>query len=135
MDVVPQVFLRVQTFCVRWGENIRQELLDYSIRRNIKSYEQAVVTSSTLPVLSKQARGAKHLLPEEINEKAVAIIKNMLSAGTVVNYDITISIAKGIVCANDRTLIKEIGGYIYLTTSPMGKSWSNDVEITLTQRI
>ena len=33
------------------------------------------------------------------------------------NYDITISIAQCIVCVNNRTLLKENGGFIDLTTS------------------
>ena len=42
--------------------------------------------------------------------------KNIHSAETVVNYDITIFIANGIVCENERTFIKENCGYIDLTT-------------------
>ena len=33
------------------------------------------------------------------------------------SYDSTISIAKGLILANDRTLLKENGGNIHLTTS------------------
>ena len=45
------------------------------------------------------------------------MIKNMRSEGTVVSYDNTISIAKCLILANDRTLLKENGGNIDLTTS------------------
>ena len=57
------------------------------------------------------------MLSEEIDKKVIAMIKNMHSAGTVVSYDITISIAKGLILANDRTLLKENGRNIDLTTS------------------
>ena len=62
-------------------------------------------------------RGAKPLLPEDIDAKVIAMIKNRRSAGSGVSYDITISIARGIICANDRTLLKENGGVIDLTTT------------------
>ena len=57
------------------------------------------------------------MLPEEIDKKVIAMIKNMRSAVTVVSYDITISIAKGLILANDRTLLKANGGNIDLTIS------------------
>ena len=43
--------------------------------------------------------------------------KNMRSAETVVSYDITIFIAKGLILSNDRSFLKENGGNIDLTTS------------------
>ena len=85
----------------------------------IKTYKEAAVNTpmQTLSQLPKKVKGAKTLLPEEIDKKVIAMIKNMHSAGTVVSYDITISIAKGLILANDRTLLKENGGNIDLTTS------------------
>ena len=57
------------------------------------------------------------------------MIKNMRSEGTVVSYDNTISIAKGLILANDRTLLKENGGNIDLTTSwAHSKGHCNDQE-------
>ena len=79
-------------------------------------YKQAVVTMPT-STLTQEAGGTKLMLPEELNEKDIAMIKNMHSAGAVAKYEITISIAKVIVCASDRTLLKENGSYIDLTAS------------------
>ena len=83
----------------------------------IQSYKQAADSSyqSNIESLPKRPRGAKTMLPEELDEKVIAMIKNMRSAGSVISYDITIAIARGIVLANDRTLLKENGGYIDLT--------------------
>ena len=60
-----------------------------------------------LEKLPRKHRGAKTLLPENINEKVMAMIKSMRVAGCVVNYNIAISIAKGIVLANNRPLLKK----------------------------
>ena len=60
-----------------------------------------------LEKLPRKHRGAKTFLPDNINERVIAVIKNMRAAGCVVNYKIAISIVKGIVLANDRPLLKE----------------------------
>ena len=90
----------------------------------IKTYKKAAVDTPKQALSQllnsergRSKRGAKTLLLEEIDKKVIAVIKNMRSAGTVVSYDITISIAKGLILANDRTLLKESGGNIDLTTS------------------
>ena len=42
--------------------------------------------------------------------KVTNLVKEMQSTGAAMSYSIVIGIAKGIVCANDRTLFKENGG-------------------------
>ena len=42
------------------------------------------------------------------------MIKKMRESGSVINYNIMIAIAMGIIKANDRTLLKEYGGAIDL---------------------
>ena len=54
------------------------------------------------------------MLPAEIDSKVMEMVSGMRIAGAVVNYNILIAIAKGIVIANDRTLLAEHGGPIQL---------------------
>ena len=89
-----------------------------TVRGIIKSYNKnKVETSEGGPSLPKKSRGAKTLLPKDIDDKVIAMIKSMREAATGVTYDMTISIARGIVCANDRTLLKDNGGNIDLSIS------------------
>lgn len=60
-------------------------------------------------------RGRRTLLPAEIDAKVMEVARNLRLNGAVVNYNVLISIAKGIVSANDRTLLKENGGDIILS--------------------
>ena len=82
-----------------------------TVRGFIKSYKERK-GGSELNELPRKQRGAKTLLPENIDEKVIAMIKSMRAAGCIVNYNIAISIAKGIVLANDRSLLKENGGIL-----------------------
>lgn len=101
----------------KWGiaHGIRPAARKYSVpestvRGLVKSYNKERKERTELEQLPRKHRGAKTLLPENIDEKVIAMIKSMRAAGCVVNYNIAISIAKGIVLANDRSLLKENGG-------------------------
>ena len=59
-------------------------------------------------------RGRYTLLPAEIDEKFIDMIKKMRKSGAFVNYNILIAVAVAITTANDRTLLKENGGAIDL---------------------
>ena len=100
----------------------------------IKSHRE-IASNSNNDVLNvaKKVRGAKPLPPEDIDAKVNAMINNMRSVGSVVSYDITISIARGIICANDRTLLKENGGVIDLTTTwaHSTTTWAHSIHIRL----
>ena len=50
-----------------------------------------------LAKLPKRSRGAKPLLPSEIDAKVISMIKSMRAFGHSITYDRTISIAKGLV--------------------------------------
>ena len=63
-----------------------------------------------LAKLPKRPRGDKPLLPSEVDAKVINMIKSMRVSGDSIKYDITISTAKGLVKACDRTLLKEHGG-------------------------
>ena len=62
----------------------------------------------------KRPRETKPLIPSEIDAKVISMINSMRASGHSITYDITISIAKGLVKAHDRTLLKELGGSIEL---------------------
>ena len=72
--------------------------------------------------LPQKKRGQSKLLLEEIDEKVTNMIKSMQKLGTAINYNIIIIIARGIVTANDRTLLKENGGTIEL-----GNQWCESI--------
>ena len=76
----------------------------------IKSYNKERKENRELDQLPRKHHGAKTLLPKNINENIILMTKSMRVAGCVVNYNIAISIAKGIVRANDWSLLKEKRG-------------------------
>ena len=55
------------------------------------------------------------MLPVEIDEKVLKMIRNMRNAGVVINFHIVVGFAAGIVLANDRTLLKDNGGTVEFT--------------------
>ena len=67
-----------------------------------------------MEVVPKRKRGRPTLLPEEIDQKVMIMIKKMRESGSVINYSIITAVATGIIIANDRTLLKENSGAITL---------------------
>ena len=55
------------------------------------------------------------MLPAEIGEKVLEMIRNMRNAGAVINFHTVVGLATGIVPANDRTLLKENGYTVEFT--------------------
>ena len=93
------------------GSNLQQGNLAFlSQRRIIKNYKEAKVENEELRELPRKDRDAKTLLPSKLYDKVLQMIKNMRQARCVVNYNIAIAVAKGIVLANDWTLLKGSGG-------------------------
>ena len=78
-----------------------------------KSYKEGQLTDGNeLEAVPRKRRGGYKLLPQEIDEKVINLVKEMQSSGAAMSYNILIGIAKGVVCANDRILLKENGGKI-----------------------
>ena len=79
----------------------------------VKSFKetQKENRNTDLEVVPKRKRGRPTLLPEEIDQKVMIMIKKMRESGAVINHSIT-AVATGIIIANDRTLLKENGGTI-----------------------
>eukprot|EP00794_Sanderia_malayensis_P004503 gene4503-5100_t len=115
----------------KWGivHGIRPTARKFSIpestvRSMIKSYNESTKSFGPhdLEILPKKRRGAKTLAPEEIDKKVLAMIQSMRASGTAVDFNMTVSIARGITLANDRTLLKENGGHI-----DFSKSWAQSI--------
>ena len=72
--------------------------------------------------LPQKKKGRSKLLLDEIDEKVINMIKSMWELGAVINYNIVIAIAKGIVRANDRIMLKENG-----RTIELGNKWGESI--------
>ena len=64
--------------------------------------------------LKQGKRGKRTMLPAEIDEKVLEMIRNKRNARVVINFHTVVGFATGIVLANDRTLLKENGGTVEL---------------------
>ena len=78
--------------------------------------------ASTLESLPKQKRGATTLLPKDIDAKVIQMIKGLREAGVGSNYNVMIGIAKGLIAANDRTILVENGGILEIT-----ETWAQSI--------
>ena len=71
---------------------------------------------SDVIVLPEKKRDAQSFYRKELDKKVINMIKSMRESGAVINYNIMIAIANGLIQANDRTLLREYGGTIELGT-------------------
>ena len=94
----------------------KYKLPESTVRGFVKYFKetQKENPNTDLEVVPKRKRGRPTLLPEEIDQKVMIMIKKMRESGAVINYSIITAVATGIVIANDRTLLKENGGTITL---------------------
>ena len=91
----------------------------------VKSYNEKkrdTNPNEVIMTLSQKKRGRSTLLPEEVGAKVMEMTSSMRLSGAVVNNNVLIAIAKGLVIANDRTLLAEFGGTIEL-----GWKWCTSV--------
>ena len=65
--------------------------------------------------LATNKRGRPKLLPEKVMEKAITLIIALRLKGAPVNVNVINVITKGIVMANDHTILIEHGGYLSLS--------------------
>ena len=78
-----------------------------TIRGFVKSYKEGKLAddnANELQAIPRKKRGGYKLLPEEVDEKVIKLVKEMQSSGAAMPYNILIGIAKGVVTANDRTV-------------------------------
>ena len=59
--------------------------------------------------LKQGKRRKRAMLPAEIDEKVLKMIRNMRDAGAVINFHTVVGLATGIGLANDRTLLTKMG--------------------------
>ena len=96
-----------------------------TVRGFVKSYKELTVVKNPkekITTLPEKKRGRTTLLPEEIDAKVIEMAKTMRISGAVVNYNVLMAIARGLIIANDRTLLVENGGSIQL-----GSKWCTSV--------
>ena len=64
--------------------------------------------------MKSKKRGRPTLLPEELMDKTIKVIEALRLKGAPVTAQVINSVAKGIVEANDRSILIENGGYLTL---------------------
>ena len=88
-----------------------------------KAYlKQKESSGKEVTILKAKRRGRPKLLPEEIMKKAIQTIKALRLKGAPISYNVINAIAKGIVVANDRTMLVEHGGHLQFTDN-----WARNV--------
>ena len=85
---------------------------EFTVRGFVKAYDANKNNAETTKSLTKGKRGRSPLLPSDIDEKVLEMMRNMRGAGAVTNFHTLIALARGIVIASDRTLLTEHGGTI-----------------------
>ena len=88
-----------------------------------KAYlKQKESSGKEVTILKAKRRGRPKLLPEEIMKKAIQTIKALRLKGAPISCNVINAIAKGIVVANDRTMLVEHGGHLQFTDN-----WARNV--------
>ena len=105
-----------------WAEKHGQEKAGkkYAIPESIvRSFLKSGCAQKSLAVktkaLTQGKRGKRTMVPAEIDEKVLEMIRSMCNAGVVINFHTVAGLATGIVLANDRTLLKQNGGTVKFT--------------------
>ena len=96
-----------------------------TVRGFVKSFNERKAGANPnedIVSLPLKNRGRSTLLPEDIDSKVMEMALSMRLSGAVVNYNVLIAIAKGLVIANDRTQLAEYGG-----TLKLGWKWCTSV--------
>ena len=73
-----------------------------------------VAKDGEVRILPKLKRGRSTMLPKELDDKVIKMAKNLRATGVSINYNILVGIARGIVIANDRFILRENGGTVEL---------------------
>ena len=81
-----------------------------------KAYlKQKKSSGKEVVILKAKKRGRLKLLPKEIMKKAIQTIKALRLKSAPISYNVINAIAKGIVVANDRTMLVEHEGNLKFT--------------------
>ena len=87
------------------------------LSQRYEELSRTITLTFNLESIEERIVARKTLLPFELDDKALRMIKNMRQPRCVVNFNIAIAVSKRIVLANDRTLLKENGGSLNLDFS------------------
>ena len=93
----------------------------------LKSFRAKKSLMVKIKPLKQGKRGKRTMLPGQIDEKALEVIRIMRNAGMVINFHLVVGLATAIVLANVRTLLKE-NGVLYLQKIRLYKKKINDSE-------
>ena len=104
--------------------NLRKQTVYKFKKAYLKKKES---TGKEVIILKAKKRGRPKLLPEEITKKAIQTIKALRLKGAPISYNVINAIAKGIVIANDRTMLVENGGHLHFTDN-WARNVLNEVE-------
>ena len=87
-----------------------------------KAAQSAQKRTGQLPsTISSRKRGRPALMPEDLMKKTITLVEALRLKGAPVTASVINSIAKGVVIANDRSILIEYGGYLSLN-SDWGKN-------------
>ena len=80
-------------------------------KRKLNELKRASPSESVTEIAGKK-RGRPSLLPEELMDKTIEIIKALRLKAAPVSYSIIAAVAKGVVIAHDRNMLAENGGHL-----------------------
>ena len=109
----------VKLLAVKYPGLKKQSVSDF---KKLVVSAKATETSSPPKSLKNIKRGRKSLLPEEMMSKTIELVEALRLKGAPVTAGVVNSIAKGVVCANDRSILVENGGYLFLS-----RDWGRNV--------
>ena len=75
-----------------------------------------------ITAIVNKKQGRPTLLPEDLMKKTISIVMNLRLKGPPISSSVINAMARGIVMANDRSLLVENGGYISLSND-----WSRKI--------
>ena len=81
-----------------------------------KGAQSAQKRTGQLPsTISSRKRGRPALMPEDLMKKTITLVEALRLKGAPVTASVSNSVAKGVVIANDRSILIEYGGYVSLS--------------------
>ena len=93
-----------------------------------KAYlKQKESSGKEVTILKAKRGGRPKLLPEEIMKKTIQTMKALRLKGALISYNVINAIAKGIVVANDKTMVVEHGEHLQFTDN-WARNVLNEVE-------
>ncbi len=82
-----------------------------------KAYEKLAAGGHPVKKIEPKKRGRPTLLPETLMNKTITTVKNLRLKGVPVSHSVINAVPRGIVIANDRTMLLEFGGHLYFSDS------------------